>query len=116
MKKFLSAMFIFAAFMLVIGQNNSAAAGDVYLGSYLDGDEVYLMTETVKKIPAGGGYYKCTVKVGTDEFFAQIDYDFFCEPDGWYYKNSEDFKGWVYDGRAPIAAKICDYLRQNYPF
>ena len=53
MKKFLSAMFIFAAFMLVIGQNNSAAAGDVYLGSYLDGDEVYLMTETVKKIPAG---------------------------------------------------------------
>ena len=114
MKKFLSVMFLIAVF--VIGQNNSAEAGDVYIGSYLDGNEVYLMTETVQKIPAGGGCYKCTVKVDIDGTFVQVDYDFFCEPDGWYYKNSEDFKGWVYDGRAPMAAKILDYLRQNYPF
>ena len=114
MRKIFVAMMLAVAMIFVVGQSNYAEARDVYIGSYSDGDAVYLMTKTVGKIRASAGCYKCTVKVGQGNRIAYINYDFFGESDGWYYKNSEGYRGQVYDGSSPIAAKLCDYLRRNF--
>lgn len=114
MKKFLSAMILVAAIVFVVAPNNSAEARDVYIGSYSDGDAVYLMTETVQKHYVGGGSYTFTVKVGSGSRLTYIDYGFFFEHPDWGYRNSEGYRGNCYDGSSPIAAKLCDYLRQNF--
>ena len=114
MKKFLSAMILVAAIVFVVAPNNSAEARDVYIGSYSDGDAVYLMTETVQKLRVGGGGYTCTVKVGSGSRLTYIDYVIaFSHPD-WGYRNSEGYRGNCYDGSSPIAAKLCDYLQRNF--
>lgn len=111
MKKFFG-VFIFAAAMIfVAGQPSTVQAAEVYMGTYSDGDNVYLLTETVQKLPAGrAGLYKCTVRAGR----SYLNYEFFCEDTGWQYNNSEGYRGYVYDGSSPVAANICNYLRGNY--
>ena len=112
MKKIFITMFLAFAIVFVVG--NSAEARDVFIGRYSDGDEVYLMTETVQRLRVGAGGYNCTVKVGYGSRFTHINYGFFAESDGWNYRNSEGYRGRVYDGSSPIAARICDYLRRNF--
>ena len=114
MKKIFMVMMLAAAMIFVVGQSNSAQAYDVYIGSYSDGDAVYLMTETVQKHYVGGGSYTFTVKVGSGSRFTHINYEIYRGSEGWGYENSEGYRGQVYDGRSPIAAKLCDYLRRNF--
>ena len=76
--------------------------------------QLYLMTETVKKHYVGGGSYTCTVKVGSGSRLTYIDYEIYRGSEGWGYENSEGYRGQVYDGSSPIAAKLCDYLRRNF--
>ena len=114
MKKFLSAMILVAAIVFVVAPNGTAEARDVYIRSYSDGDAVYLMTETVQKHYVGGGSYTFTVKVGSGSRLTYIDYEIYNGSEGWGYENSEGYRGSCYDGSSPIAAKLCDYLRQNF--
>ncbi|MBR1647895.1 MAG: hypothetical protein IJ685_14155 [Selenomonadaceae bacterium] len=108
MKKFLSVM-ILAAAIIFVGQNNHAAAAEVYVGTYSDGDAVYLLTETIYH-PLRRSY-KCTVRAGR----SYIDYRFLCNDDHtvWSYTNSEGYRGSVYDGSSPVASNILNYMRNN---
>ena len=117
-KKFFAAM-ILAFALVVAGQTSTAEAGEVYVGSYSDGTAVYLLTHTVQRRSEsaasvhedGGGGYVCTVRAGGD----YLDYTFtLSAARGWQYRNSEGYHGYVYDGSSPVAASICDYLRNNY--
>lgn len=112
-KKFFAVFFLTAA-LVVVGQSNYAEARDVYIGSYSDGDEVYLMTETVQKHYVGGGSYTFTVKVGNGNRRTRINYEIYNGSEGWGYENSEGYRGLCYDGSSPIAAKLCTYLRNNF--
>ncbi len=105
MKKIFMAMMLAVAIVFVVG--NSAEARDVFIGRYSDGDEVYLMTETVGRIAHG---YECTVRAGR----SYINYSIYMIDGSWKYSNSEGYRGRVYDGSSPIAARICDYLRSNF--
>ena len=111
MKKFF-AVFFLAAALLVVGQATKAEAGEVYMGSYSDGSSVYLLTNTVQRRSWARAYgYDCTVRAGGD----YLNYTFWLSAgDTWRYENSEGYKGHVYDGSSPVAANICNYLRNNY--
>ena len=110
-KKLFAAM-ILAFTLVVAGQTSTAEAGEVYVGTYSDGTAVYLLTHTVQRVSgAHAGGYVCTVRAGGD----YLDYTFtLSAARGWQYKNSEGYSGKVYDGSSPVAASICDYLRNNY--
>ena len=107
-KKFFAAM-ILAFALVVAGQTSTAEAGEVYVGTYSDGDAVYLLTETIVPLRYG---YDCTVRAGQ----SYIDYRFLCNDDYsvWHYTNSEGYRGSVYDGSSPVAASICNYLRNRH--
>ncbi|MBR6012634.1 MAG: hypothetical protein IK062_02485 [Selenomonadaceae bacterium] len=106
MKKVLSMMVLMVA--LIFAGNCQAEASEVYVGTYSDGNPVYVLTETVGMYPAGAGLYYCTVRAGN----AYLKYEFWAESAVWKYKNSEGYHGFVYDGSSPIAANILNYIKQ----
>lgn len=79
MNKLFYVMF-FVAVLVFIGQNNLASAQDVYCGTYSDGREAYLMTETVKFISYGDANYEeglnCKVKSVKGNSVIYIEYNF----------------------------------------
>ena len=109
-KKFF-AVFFLAAALVVVGQIPKAEAAEVYVGSYSDGTAVYLLTETIRSNGRQGVQdYTCQVRAGSD----YLRYHFWYENSGWKYSNNEGYSGYCYDGSSPVAAGICNYLRNNY--
>ncbi len=111
MKKFFSVMLLAA--ILIFATNNQAEAREVYVGSYSDGSAVYLLTESVQK--RYGDVYNCRVRAGRD----YLNYEFWLGRTNsrtvdWAYKNSEGYRGLVYDGSSPVAASILNYIRNNF--
>ena len=78
MKKIFSVVML--TLMFFFGQNNFASAKDVYCGTYSDGREAYLMTETVKFINYGDATYEeglnCKVKSVKGSSVIYIEYYF----------------------------------------
>lgn len=112
MKKVLSVMLWAVTLLFVANQTEAAGYGEVYMGRYSDGTEVYLMTSTIKKeVWAHTGGYSCKVRAGRD----YLDYQFWIDAGDyrtWRYENSECYEGKVYDGSSPIAAEILNYIRR----
>ena len=107
MKKFFVTMFLAVALVFVGSQ---AEAREFYVGTYSDGTDVYILTETVqnKSFRSGNGW-ACTVRAGRD----YLNYSFYLDGQQRYrlYENSEGYHGKVYDGSSPVAAAILDYMR-----
>ena len=114
MRKFLIIMLAAVAFIFVGSQVQQAEAADCYVGTYKDGNDAYLMTETIHHDNTVGraGIWYCTVKVvkGNNAFY--IDYTFYADSEGWKYENSQGFHAKV-TYRTPIAQRILDYMVPN---
>ena len=111
MKKILSVTLLATVLIFATCQVEAAGYGEVYVGSYSDGTEVYLMTNTIQKRDwAHAGGYSCRVRAGRD----YLDYEFWTGGgySAWKYRNSEGYEGKVYDGSSPVAAAILDYIRR----
>lgn len=102
MKKFFSVMLLAMALIFFSGH---AEAREVYVGSYSDGTAVYLLTESISH---GNRGFDCSVRAGYD----YLQYRFGLRNGSWYYRNSEGYEGWVYDGSSPVAENICNYVRR----
>ena len=108
MKKFLSVMILAVALLFVGGQDNTAEAYEVYMGSYSDGTAVYLLTESIQQV---GGYRWCGCKVRAG--YDYISYSFYHNFGNPTYENSEGYKGYCFDGSSPVAAAIWNYIQNN---
>ena len=108
-KKFFAAM-ILAFALVVAGQNSTAQAEEVYVGSYSDGTAVYLLTHTVT-IESNSPYrFTCTIRAGRD----YLNYSFYPYNGSPYYRNSEGYSGYVNGGSSPVASNIYRYVVNNY--
>ena len=113
LKKWISIMVLTLALVFVGSQNNQAEAREVYVGTYSDGSDVYLLTETISMLDGEHTpYFYCKVRAGRD----YLNYDFYESSGKWYYKNSEGYRGQVYNGQSPVAANIFDYIRKKYNY
>ena len=118
-KQLLATMILTVTLILVGGQSNQAEAADYYVGTYKDGNDAYLMTETIRHTEAapGGAYsgtYDCRVKAVKGSSVTYIDYHFYIGDDGWYYRNSQGFGGYMSEGVTPIANRIFDYMVKHH--
>ena len=114
MKQLFMMMLLAVTFILVGGQVNQVEAADYYVGTYKDGNDAYLMTETIRhdNTVARAGIWYCTVKAvkGNNAFY--IDYTFYADSEGWKYQNTQGFHAKV-TYRTPIAQRILDYMVPN---
>ena len=113
-------MLLSVSLILVGGQYNQVEAADYYVGTYKDGNDAYLMTETIRHYAATSrdeaysGTYDCKVKAVRGRSVTYIDYHFYVGDDGWYYRNSQGFGGYMSEGVTPIANKIFDYMVKHH--
>ena len=101
---------VFVAMMLAVALifvGSQVEAREVYVGTYSDGTDVYILTETIKSNGRQGVQdYTCRVRAGGDYLFYHFWYG-----NSWEYDNSENYRGYVYDGSSPVAAAILNYIR-----
>ena len=110
LKKLTSLLILAIALMFVTAQDNRVEARQQYVGSYSDGSDVYLLTETVIIQSRHPYSFNCTVKVGYD----YLDYSFFPYKGSPYYRNSEGYEGYVNSSASPVASAIYRFVVNNY--
>ena len=111
MKKLFLTMMLAVALIVVGAQTNKAEAYDVYVGTYTDGYDVYLLTETVNGENAR--FFKCTVRAKKGNDIAYIDYNF-AYGRGFHFKTSTDAT-WKDVYGSKIASNIHEYARSILP-
>ena len=109
LKKFFSTIILAAAIFFVANQN-SVEAREIYVGSYSDGTNVYLLSETVIVKSRSPIRFNCRVRVASD----YLNYSFYPRNGSPYYRNNEGYSGFVFDGQSPVAAAIYRFVRDNY--
>jgi hypothetical protein len=88
-----------------------AEASDYYIGTYSDGGNAFLVTESVYIRSYRPFAFSCTVKYG---YHHSLYYWFYPNEDGPYYENSEGYHGYVFDGDSPVAENIYRFVRNNW--
>ena len=91
-----------AVVFMTAGQNSNAEAREVYCGTYRDGNEAYLMTETIR---TNDSELYCTVKAVKGRNLFYINYKF-SPGRGIWYSNSQGFSGECDQYKTPIAWRI----------
>jgi len=110
LKKF-SMLMILAVALVVAGSfNQRTEAAEVYVGTYSDGSNVYLLTNTVVIRSYRPYSFNCRVRAGYD----YLNYSFFAYNGSPYYRNSEGYEGYVHGGASPVAANIYRYVVNNW--
>ena len=103
MKKFLSVLILSA--ILIFSVQEKVFAYDVYCGTFKDGYQAYLMTETIH-----GQYedFSCRVKAIKNNNVIYIDYYFYMENGVQCFRNSQGFTGVFVRGgnNKPVALAI----------
>lgn len=116
LKKLISAAILAAA--LTIGgaaapmapAASTAEASDYYIGTYSDGTNAFLVTESVCIYSYHPYTFSCVVKYADTRLY----YRFFPYNGSPYYRNSEGYEGYVYGGASPVAANIYGFVVRNY--
>ena len=111
MKKLFLTMMLAVALIVVGAQTNKAEAYELYVGTYTDGYDVYLLTETVNGENAR--FFKCTVRAKKGNDIAYIDYNF-AYGRGFHFKTSTDAT-WKDVYGSKIASNIHEYARSILP-
>ena len=88
----------------------SASAESYYMGTYSDGSDAYLLSETVSIFDYAPLRFKCTVFYGD----TYIYYRFFQRNGSPYYRNSEGYEAYVFGGESPVAANIYRFVSNNW--
>ena len=106
------ALFLVLAAALAVGgwQGTPAEARPVYVGTYSDGSDAYLLTDTVYIQSRHPYRFSCTIKY----YNSYLDYSFFPSNGSPYYRNSEGYEGYVFGGESPVAAGIYRYVVNNW--
>ena len=118
-KKFAAMLFLFFTLIFIGGQSNSAEAREVYCGTFRDGHEAYLLTETAYYEDAANRMYFCTVRAVKGSSSFTIKYKFWYEyidagyNKGWYYENSQGFTG-ILSSKTPVARNIFKKVRSMF--
>lgn len=107
-KKFFAAIVL--TFALIVAAQSKVDAAEVYVGTYSDGIEVYLLTHTVSIGSHSPYRFSCTVRAWRD----RIEYVFYPYNGSPYYRNSEGYSGYVFGGSSPVAENIYRYVVNHY--
>ena len=107
-------MLCLLAVLFVVGGNSpSVEARSVYMGTYSDGSEAYLMTESVTIQSRHPYTFRCRV-VYYNGYANDLWYSFWSNNGSPYYNNSEGYEGYVYGGQSPVAANIYRFVVNNW--
>ncbi len=111
LKRIAVAIMLVMSLILVTAPNQSAEARDYYVGTYSDGNDAYLITQSVDISSYYPYTFTCTVKYGHVHY---LYYSFYPNYEGPYYRNSEGYQGYVFGGQSPVAANIYRFVVNNY--
>lgn len=107
----LSFLLVFAALLMGgLSQESTAEATAIYVGTYSDGSDAYLLTDTVYIQSRHPYTFRCTIRY----YDNYLDYSFFPSNGSPYYRNSEGYEGYVFGGQSPVAASIYNYVVNNW--
>lgn len=109
-KKILSSLLLVFALVLVGAPSPSAEASDYYIGTYGDGTNAFLVTQSISISSYRPYTFTCTVKYAGNYLY----YSFFPSNGNPYYRNSEGYEGYVFGGSSPVAANIYRFVVNNY--
>lgn len=87
-----------------------ASADSYYMGTYSDGTDAYLLSETVSVYSHAPLRFKCTVFYGNSYLY----YSFYPWNGSPYYSNSEGYHAYVFSGESPVAANIYRFVANNW--
>ena len=102
--------FALAVSLMVAAPLTPASAESYYMGTYSDGSDAYLLSETVSIFDYSPLRFKCTVYYGG----SYIYYRFFQRNGSPYYSNSEGYEAYVFGGESPVAANIYQFVSNNW--
>ena len=92
-------------------QDNRAEAYAQYVGTYSDGSNAYLLTESISIRSRHPYTFDCTVQYSRGGY---LYYSFYPVNGSPYYRNSEGYSAYVYGGDSPVAASIYRFVVNNY--
>lgn len=115
MLKKISALIVLLTAILFSTTNvQSVEAAEVFVGRYSDGSDVYLITESINIESRSPYRFNCTVRAGQGRSYDYLRYNFFPYNGSPYYRNSEGYEGYVFEGLSPVARNIYNYVKENY--
>ena len=110
MLKKISVVLCLLAFFIMAGEiYPTSEARPVYVGTYSDGSDAYLMTETVYINSYHPYAFTCDV-IYYNNYANSLHYNFYSSNGSPYYRNSEGYEGYVYGGQSPFAANIYRFV------
>lgn len=107
---FLALTVAFAMMFTFTADATTVEARPVYMGTYSDGTDAYLLTESVYLKSRHPYTFDCTITYSG----VYLYYSFFPYNGSPYYRNSEGYEGYVFVGQSPVAAQIYNYVVNNY--
>ena len=111
LKKISALIVLFTAIVFSTTNIQTVEAAEIYVGSYSDGSDVYLITESINIESRSPYAFNCTVRAGKYDY---LRYEFFPYNRSPYYRNSEGYEGYVFEGASPVARRIYNYVKENY--
>lgn len=109
-KRFLMAFAVVAAMMFTVVPDGCAEAESVYMGTYSDGTNAYLLTESVYLKSRNPYTFDCTIVYSGVSLY----YSFYPLNGSPYYRNSEGYQGYVFGGQSPVASNIYRYVVNHW--
>ena len=107
MKKAIT-IIMFAVAIILFSNPNTAEAYEIYCGTFNDGSEVYLITESVNGVREG---LDCTVRTVRGRSSSYIHYRFDLAATALWYENSHGSSGKVLTNM-PVTKRIYDEARK----
>lgn len=101
--------FALAAALIAAAPMALASAQSYYMGTYSDGTDAYLLSETVRIFNYSLLRFNCTVFYGNSYLY----YSFFQKNGSPYYRNSEGYEAYVFGGESPVASNIYRFVLNN---
>ena len=116
MKNFISALKVLTMVLAIVSifiPVVNCYAYDRYVGTYEDGYDAYLMTETL--VGKDGYNFRCTVKATKYDDFVYIGYTFWLDG-AFYVKSSQGFFGEVDKYKTPVVYNLTRFVQSNFRF
>ena len=109
-KRIFLALAVVAALIFTGTADTPAEARPVYVGTYSDGTDAYLLTESVRIRSYRPYTFDCTVVYSG----VYLYYSFYPVNGSPYYRNSEGYEGYVFGGQSPVASHIYRFVINNW--
>lgn len=111
MKKFLSVLVLAIIFLAA---QNKVEAYEQYVGTYEDGYNCYLLTESVQGSNCWN--FNCTVRVAKGSDYIYTYYKFYTSGGVFYVESSQGFHSMVDPYKTPVVYNLANFVRNNFRF